>query len=97
MAGKLSATPGRVQHAGPKLGSSNRAILIDELGFTEEELGSDLTHGERDSSECGMLNLPDAVTVVDVSARDGLQSFHRWVDTDVKVAMVDRLSRSAFP
>jgi crotonobetainyl-CoA:carnitine CoA-transferase CaiB-like acyl-CoA transferase len=37
--GKLSATPGRVQHAGPRLGSSNRAILIDELGFTEEELG----------------------------------------------------------
>ena len=37
--GKLSATPGRVQHAGPKLGSSNRAILVDELGFTEDELG----------------------------------------------------------
>jgi crotonobetainyl-CoA:carnitine CoA-transferase CaiB-like acyl-CoA transferase len=37
--GKLSATPGRVRHAGPKLGSSNRAILIDELGFSEEDLG----------------------------------------------------------
>jgi crotonobetainyl-CoA:carnitine CoA-transferase CaiB-like acyl-CoA transferase len=37
--GKLSATPGRVKHSGPKLGSSNRAILIDELGFSEEELG----------------------------------------------------------
>jgi formyl-CoA transferase len=37
--GKLSATPGRVRHSGPKLGSSNRAILIDELGFSEEELG----------------------------------------------------------
>jgi hydroxymethylglutaryl-CoA lyase len=35
--------------------------------------------------------------VVDVSARDGLQSFHRWVDTDVKVAMVDRLSKVGFP
>ena len=44
-----------------------------------------------------MLTLPDAVTVVDVSARDGLQSFHRWVDTDVKVAMVDRLSEVGFP
>jgi hydroxymethylglutaryl-CoA lyase len=44
-----------------------------------------------------VLTLPDSVTVVDVSARDGLQSFPRWVDTDVKVAMVDRLSRAGFP
>jgi crotonobetainyl-CoA:carnitine CoA-transferase CaiB-like acyl-CoA transferase len=36
--GKLSATPGRVRHAAQKLGASNRAILIDELGFTEEQL-----------------------------------------------------------
>ncbi len=44
-----------------------------------------------------MLSLPASVTVVDVSARDGLQSFHRWVETDVKVAMVDRLSAVGFP
>ncbi|MGE0749795.1 MAG: hydroxymethylglutaryl-CoA lyase [Variibacter sp.] len=44
-----------------------------------------------------MLEYPERVTVVDVSARDGLQSFHRWVDTDVKVAMVDRLSAAGFP
>lgn len=39
VAGKLSATPGRVTHAAPAVGSSNRAILVDELGFTEEDLG----------------------------------------------------------
>ena len=44
-----------------------------------------------------MLNLPSHTRVVDVSARDGLQSFHRWVDTDVKVKMVDRLSEAGFP
>jgi hydroxymethylglutaryl-CoA lyase len=44
-----------------------------------------------------VLILPDAVTVVEVSARDGLQSFHKWVETDVKVAMVDRLSEVGFP
>jgi hydroxymethylglutaryl-CoA lyase len=44
-----------------------------------------------------VLELPERTTVVDVSARDGLQSFHRWVDTDVKVAMVDRLSAAGFP
>ena len=38
--GKLSETPGEVRHAGPKLGSSNRDILIGELGFTEAELGT---------------------------------------------------------
>src|ERR1700748_746416 len=35
--------------------------------------------------------------VVDVAARDGLQSFPRWVDTDTKVRMVDRLSEVGFP
>jgi len=44
-----------------------------------------------------MLNLPDKVTVVDVSARDGLQSFHRWVETDTKVRMVNRLTEAGFP
>jgi crotonobetainyl-CoA:carnitine CoA-transferase CaiB-like acyl-CoA transferase len=36
--GRFSRTPGMVRNAGPKLGSSNREILIDQLGFTEEEL-----------------------------------------------------------
>jgi hydroxymethylglutaryl-CoA lyase len=44
-----------------------------------------------------MLQLPARTTVVEVAPRDGLQSFHRWVDTDTKVAMVDRLSRVGFP
>jgi hydroxymethylglutaryl-CoA lyase len=32
-----------------------------------------------------------------VAGRDGLQSFPRWVDTEVKIAMVDRLSQAGFP
>lgn len=36
--GRFSRTPGGIRHAGPKLGSSNRDVLIGELGFTEEEL-----------------------------------------------------------
>lgn len=44
-----------------------------------------------------MLNLPDKVTVVDVSARDGLQSLDRWVETDTKVRMVNRLTETGFP
>lgn len=43
-----------------------------------------------------MLNWPDKAQVVDVSARDGLQSFHRWVPTETKVQMVDRLSEVGF-
>ena len=39
-----------------------------------------------------MLSLPRSVRIAEVGPRDGLQSFHRWVDTDSKVAMVDRLS-----
>ncbi|MFN3745535.1 MAG: hypothetical protein ACK4TL_12590 [Hyphomicrobiaceae bacterium] len=44
-----------------------------------------------------MLTLPARTTVVEVAPRDGLQSFHRWVDTDTKVAMVNRLSEVGFP
>ncbi len=36
--GKFSRTPGKIHHAGPILGSSNRQVLIDELGFDEAEL-----------------------------------------------------------
>lgn len=44
-----------------------------------------------------MLTLPNRVDVVEVSPRDGLQSFPRWVDTDTKIAMIDRLSDAGFP
>src|SRR3546814_11233438 len=44
-----------------------------------------------------MLRLPEKVTVVEVGPRDGLQSFPRWVDTEVKVRMIDRLSEAGFP
>ena len=38
VAGKLSRTPGRIRHAGPRLGENNREILIERLGFSEEEI-----------------------------------------------------------
>ena len=44
-----------------------------------------------------MLSIPARVDVVEVSPRDGLQSFDRWVDTDTKIAMIDRLSDAGFP
>jgi hydroxymethylglutaryl-CoA lyase len=44
-----------------------------------------------------MLKFPASIAIVEVAPRDGLQSFPRWVDTDVKVAMVDRLSAVGFP
>ncbi len=43
--GKFSRTPGGIRHAGPKLGSSNRDILVDQLGIDEavlKEAGYDL-------------------------------------------------------
>ena len=44
-----------------------------------------------------MLTLPDRVTVVEVGPRDGLQSLGRWIDTEIKIAMIDRLSDAGFP
>ncbi|MGI9521565.1 MAG: hypothetical protein ACR2PG_07940 [Hyphomicrobiaceae bacterium] len=43
------------------------------------------------------MNLSDHITVVDVSARDGIQSFKRAVQTETKVALVDRLSKAGLP
>lgn len=44
-----------------------------------------------------MLSLPNKVQVVEVGPRDGLQSLDKWIDTDTKVAMINRLSQSGFP
>jgi crotonobetainyl-CoA:carnitine CoA-transferase CaiB-like acyl-CoA transferase len=38
--GKFSDTPGVVRNAAPRLGSSNRDVLVGELGFKEHELVS---------------------------------------------------------
>jgi len=44
-----------------------------------------------------VLSLPEKVTVVEVGPRDGLQSLDRWIETDLKVAMIDRLTDAGFP
>jgi crotonobetainyl-CoA:carnitine CoA-transferase CaiB-like acyl-CoA transferase len=36
--GKLSRTPGRIRHTGPRLGEHNREVLVEQLGFAEEEV-----------------------------------------------------------
>jgi crotonobetainyl-CoA:carnitine CoA-transferase CaiB-like acyl-CoA transferase len=38
--GNFSRTPGGIRHAGPILGSSNREVLVEELGFSTEELAA---------------------------------------------------------
>jgi len=40
VAGKLSATPGEIRHAGPRLGQHNAEILVGQLGFTADELAA---------------------------------------------------------
>lgn len=44
-----------------------------------------------------MLYLPETITISEVGPRDGLQSLHKWIDTDTKVAMIDRLSDTGLP
>ena len=43
------------------------------------------------------LNLPKQMVVAEVGPRDGLQSFGRWIATDTKVEMIDRLSDLGLP
>ena len=38
------------------------------------------------------LSLPKEIVVAEVGPRDGLQSFPRWIDTETKVEIVNRLS-----
>jgi hydroxymethylglutaryl-CoA lyase len=44
-----------------------------------------------------MIRYPASVAVHEVGPRDGLQSFPRRIPTDVKVAMIDRLSALGLP
>ena len=44
-----------------------------------------------------MISIPQRVTVVEVGPRDGLQSLDHWLETDIKVAIIDRLSEAGFP
>jgi hydroxymethylglutaryl-CoA lyase len=43
------------------------------------------------------LYLPKEIVVAEVGPRDGLQSFPRWIDTETKVVMIDRLSDLGLP
>jgi hydroxymethylglutaryl-CoA lyase len=43
------------------------------------------------------LTLPKRMIVAEVGPRDGLQSFARWIDTDTKVDIIDRLSELGLP
>ena len=36
--GKFSRTPGKIRSGGPRLGTHNREILVETLGFSPEEL-----------------------------------------------------------
>jgi hydroxymethylglutaryl-CoA lyase len=44
-----------------------------------------------------VLTLPKTMVVAEVGPRDGLQSFARWIETDIKVRMIDLLSDLALP
>ncbi len=43
------------------------------------------------------MRVPKKVLLCEVGPRDGLQSLGKWIDTETKVAMVDRLSDAGFP
>ena len=43
------------------------------------------------------MHLPDKILLVDVAPRDGLQSLPKWIDTDTKVWLCDRLTDLGVP
>ena len=44
-----------------------------------------------------MLELPKSIRIAEVGPRDGLQGFARWVETEDKVRIIDRLSETGLP
>jgi len=44
-----------------------------------------------------MSNLPSFVKIVEVGPRDGLQNEKKLVPTNVKIALIDRLSHAGLP
>ncbi len=43
------------------------------------------------------MSLPDRVKIVEVAARDGLQNEKQFIDTAIKVELINRLSAAGFP
>ncbi len=43
------------------------------------------------------MKFPQRMTVVDVAPRDGLQSLPKWIPTELKIRMIDRLSEAGYP
>jgi hydroxymethylglutaryl-CoA lyase len=44
-----------------------------------------------------MLHIPEKMLLVDVAPRDGLQSLPKWIPTDEKVWLCDRLTDLGVP
>ena len=44
-----------------------------------------------------MTTFPTQARIVEVGPRDGLQNEKRTIDTDIKVALIDRLSATGLP
>ncbi len=42
------------------------------------------------------MSLPSQVKIVEVSPRDGLQNEKQFVDTAIKIELIDRLSATGF-
>ena len=49
------------------------------------------------ASSNNMSNLPSFVKIVEVGPRDGLQNEKKLVPTNVKIALIDRLSHAGLP
>lgn len=43
-----------------------------------------------------LMSLPDRVKIVEVAARDGLQNEKQFIDTDIKVELINRLAAAGF-
>lgn len=55
--GKLSSSPGEIRHPGPRLGQHNREILVERLGYSEEDIAqAGIVLGEAGASRKNAYN-----------------------------------------
>ena len=93
---KLSKGTGRVRWVGPlEVGSHNRRGLL--VVARTQDRGNHIAC--RAGGHLTMLDTarPTEVMIVDVSPRDGLQNESRWVPTEQKIELVNRLARAGVP
>ena len=93
---ELSIPESEIIICGMALGHADPDAVENRL-VTERAPRGPVRHLQRILKTGPSMHLPDKMLLVDVAPRDGLQSLPKWIDTDTKVWLCDRLTDLGVP